>query len=183
MTEGFFIFALSLRGKDMTIMKRIIRKAVPEDIEAIMALIETGKRKMRATGNLTQWTNDCPTRETHLSDMERGIGYVVEEDGRLVGTMAFVQGPDPTYGRIDGGGWLDDEQPYHVIHRIASADDAKGVLASVLEWCPAMTRNLRIDTHRDNGPMRHLLAKFGFTYCGIIYLEDGAERLAYQRFF
>jgi hypothetical protein len=28
--------------------------------------------------------------------------------------------------------------------------------------------------------MRHALEKYGFCYCGIIYLQDGAERLAYQ---
>ena len=29
--------------------------------------------------------------------------------------------------------------------------------------------------------MQHLLDKNGFTYCGIIYLDDGTERLAYQK--
>jgi hypothetical protein len=29
--------------------------------------------------------------------------------------------------------------------------------------------------------MQHVLAKNGFTYCGLIYLKNGAERLAYQR--
>ena len=41
--------------------------------------------------------------------------------------------------------------------------------------------NLKIDTHRDNRIMQHLLDKNGFTYCGIIYLDDGTERLAYQK--
>ena len=29
--------------------------------------------------------------------------------------------------------------------------------------------------------MQHNLLKHGFTYCGIIYLLNGDERLAYQR--
>ena len=29
--------------------------------------------------------------------------------------------------------------------------------------------------------MRTLLGKYGFTYCGIILLENGDQRLAYQR--
>lgn len=41
--------------------------------------------------------------------------------------------------------------------------------------------NIRIDTHHDNRVMQHLLTKHGFTYCGLIYLKSGAERLAYQR--
>ena len=29
--------------------------------------------------------------------------------------------------------------------------------------------------------MQHNIAKHGFTYCGIIYLANGDERLAYQK--
>jgi hypothetical protein len=29
--------------------------------------------------------------------------------------------------------------------------------------------------------MQHLIEKHGFSYCGIIWLEDGTERLAYER--
>ena len=39
-----------------------------------------------------------------------------------------------------------------------------------------------IDTHRDNKIMQHNILKHGFTYCGIIYLLSGDERLAYQKF-
>ena len=38
----------------------------------------------------------------------------------------------------------------------------------------------RIDTHRDNKIMQHNITKHSFTYCGIIYLLSGDERLAYQ---
>ena len=41
--------------------------------------------------------------------------------------------------------------------------------------------NLKIDTHRDNYPMQKSLKKNGFEYCGIIYLADGNERLAFQK--
>ena len=29
--------------------------------------------------------------------------------------------------------------------------------------------------------MQHCIESYGFTYCGIIYLADGAPRLAYQK--
>ena len=35
--------------------------------------------------------------------------------------------------------------------------------------------------HRDNHIMQHLLAKHGFSQCGIIHLLNGDERLAYQK--
>ena len=50
-------------------------------------------------------------------------------------------------------------------------------MAEVLAWSFSQIDNIRIDTHRDNKPMRHLLEKYGFTYCGIIYLLNGDERL------
>ena len=40
--------------------------------------------------------------------------------------------------------------------------------------------NVRVDTHEDNKPMQHLIAKAGFAYCGVIHLADGDPRLAYQ---
>ena len=40
--------------------------------------------------------------------------------------------------------------------------------------------NLRVDTHRDNKVMQHILTKYGFQRCGIIYVKNGTERIAYQ---
>ncbi|MBR1526072.1 MAG: hypothetical protein IJ640_05360 [Prevotella sp.] len=50
-----------------------------------------------------------------------------------------------------------------------------------MDYCFGITDNIRIDTHRDNRIMQHLMQKEGFTYCGIIYLDNGDERLAYQK--
>ena len=38
-----------------------------------------------------------------------------------------------------------------------------------------------IDTHKDNAIMQHNIVKHGFSYCGIIHLASGDERLAYQK--
>jgi RimJ/RimL family protein N-acetyltransferase len=50
-----------------------------------------------------------------------------------------------------------------------------------MDYCFAHATNIRIDTHRDNHIMQHVIQKHGFTYCGIIYLLSGDERLAYQK--
>ena len=39
---------------------------------------------------------------------------------------------------------------------------------------------IRIDTHRDNCIMKHVLSKYGFKMCGVIYLENGDPRDAYH---
>ena len=55
------------------------------------------------------------------------------------------------------------------------------IFISIMEFCFSHDTNIRIDTHRDNKIMQHNILKHGFTYCGIIYLLSGDERLAYQK--
>ena len=110
----------------------------------------------------------------------RGAGYVVADDDVIVGYFAYIPSPEPTYARICKGQWLDESAPYHVIHRIASTPDSKGVFSALMDWCFTREHNIRIDTHRDNLIMQHCITSYGFTYCGIIYLASGDERLAYQ---
>lgn len=67
------------------------------------------------------------------------------------------------------------------MHRITSDGTIKGAASFCLDWAFSQCGNLKIDTHQDNHIMQHLLDKKGFTYCGIIYTDDGGERLAYQK--
>jgi hypothetical protein len=68
-----------------------------------------------------------------------------------------------------------------VIHTIASSMDSHGVFREIMDYSFSLCGNIRIDTHRDNHIMQGLLQRHGFSYCGIIYLLDGAERLAFQK--
>jgi len=88
-------------------------------------------------------------------------------------------GDDPTYLEIDGA-WLNDRS-YATLHRIASRGTQKGLFKLIIEFSWSICPNLRIDTHQNNTPMRHLIEKNGFVYCGIIIVGDGTPRLAYQK--
>ena len=162
-------------------VNRIIREARPTDMADIMTVMDAVKRIMRQSGNMHQWGEGYPSEVVIMADMERNGGFVIEDDGKTVGYFAFLLSPEPTYARIYEGRWLDDEQPYHVVHRIGSYPDAHGIFGSIMDYCFSKAPNIRIDTHRDNTIMQHNIAKHGFTYCGIIYLANGVERLAYQR--
>ncbi len=158
-----------------------VRRSTAADVDVLLALADEARATMRASGNMNQWVNGYPSREVFERDIALGVSFVVVDgDGLAVGAFAFVPSPEPTYAAIYEGCWLDDTAPYHVIHRIASRAGSHGVLAVIIDWCRRQDANLRIDTHRDNVIMRRLLPRLGFTYCGIIYLADGAERLAYQ---
>ena len=159
----------------------IIRNSRPEDLERMQQIFAQAREKMVACGNPNQWTGGYPTDEMLLQDMANGTGYVLEQEGEIVGSFMLAPGIEPTYINIYEGEWLQTEKPYQTIHRIASAHGIKGVLPAVCQWVFERTDNIRIDTHRQNAIMHHLLRKEGFTYCGIIYLEDGDERLAYQK--
>ncbi|MBQ5896100.1 MAG: GNAT family N-acetyltransferase [Bacteroidaceae bacterium] len=158
-----------------------IRKATRDDIPALMRLFESAKTIMRASGNLHQWGVGYPSVDVVRRDIEQGVCYVATDgvDGEIEATMAFIQGPDPTYSYIEGGAWLNDE-PYHVIHRIAVAKPGKGYARHLLDWAFLHTDTMRIDTHRDNVIMHHILRKYGFEYCGVIHLANGDVRDAYQ---
>ena len=169
-------------------MSRTIREAKPTDIAEIMQVMEAAKGIMRQSGNMHQWADGYPSEAAILSDMEKGGGFVVEEDDgenqspcRIVGYFAFLPSPEPTYAKIYDGAWIDDTQVYHVVHRIASYPDVHGIFSSIMDFCFSRDANIRIDTHRDNLIMQHNVMKHGFTYCGIIYLADGDERLAFQK--
>ena len=136
---------------------------------------------MRQSGNMHQWADNYPATDVILHDIEIGGGYVVEDDDNIVAYFAFLPSPEPTYAKIYEGNWIEDTLPYHVVHRIASYPDAHGVFKSIMDFCFAHDSNIRIDTHRDNQIMQHVILKEGFTYCGIIYLLSGDERLAYQK--
>lgn len=147
----------------------------------IMQVMEEAKAIMRQSGNRHQWADGYPSEAVIASDMEKHGGFVMEEEGRIVAYFAFLPSPEPTYARIYEGAWIDDTLPYYVIHRIASVPNVHGIFKSIMDFCFSKERNIRIDTHRDNLIMQHNILKHGFTYCGIIYLASGDERLAYQK--
>lgn len=157
-----------------------IRKTEWEELKMILPLYEKARAFMAAQGNPHQWGTSRPAVSQIEEDVRQKNSYVCEHEGRIVATFYFGPGPDPTYQVIESGQWLSDH-PYSVVHRITSDGSVKGAASYCLQWALEQSGNVRIDTHRDNIVMQNLLKKNGFTYCGIIYLEDGDERLAYQK--
>jgi len=157
-----------------------IRDSRYEDIPRMLELFDAARGIMRSDGNMTQWLPGYPSEDLLRSEIEKGYSHIIEDDGKVVAVFSFIIGRDPTYSWINGA-WLDDEAPYGTIHRIASTPDSHGVAKALFDWCGRQIPVLRIDTHKDNRIMQKCILKAGFTYCGIIHIADGSERLAYQR--
>lgn len=156
----------------------MIRRANKEDIKYIMRIYEAAKKKMRADGNLHQWSDKYPDEETLLNDIARDELYIAHNCGEIYGVFMLSYSGEGTYKVIQGA-WL-NEEPYAVIHRIASLGKGKNLLKDAIDFAFDKTNNIRIDTHEDNNIMRTLLKKLGFIYTGIIHLKNGDERRAYQ---
>ena len=158
----------------------IIRKTTAADVEEAAKIYDMARSFMRQSGNLEQWSSGHPNAEDIIRDIAEGSSYVCEENGEITAVFFFKKGDDPTYKKIYNGEWKKNGE-YAVIHRIAVKYNGRGLADKIYAHCFSLHPNLRIDTHRDNIPMQRSLAKNGFEYCGIIYLESGDERLAYQK--
>jgi GNAT superfamily N-acetyltransferase len=168
----------------------IIRKTTYSDIDAIMKIIHTAQRSLYESG-VNQWQNNYPNETVIAADIDKGSAYVLTDRETVIATAAVYFDVEPSYNIIYDGKWLTDNS-YAVIHRIAVSGSHRreGIgsefICDIREMCIKRgIYSIKIDTHRDNLPMRDMLLKEGFKYCGIIYLGDGFEnrgetRLAYE---
>jgi RimJ/RimL family protein N-acetyltransferase len=159
-----------------------VKQAQTEHLDRILDIIDEARKIMRENGNMTQWADGYPSPETILEDIANGHAFVCETEHGVAGYFCFMKGdnPDHNYDVIESGQWLDDE-PYGVIHRLASGRQAKGIARAAFDFAFSQIDNVRVDTHHDNLPMQSFLKKNGFTYCGIIYVADGTPRDAFQK--
>ena len=158
-----------------------IVKATPENLPQIMQLVANARQIMRQNGNHTQWTNGYPSEEIILNDIHSEHGFVCVENNEIVGYFCFCKGdnPEPTYKVIENGKWLNNE-PYGVVHRLASGGTTRGIAQACFDFCFTQTNNIKVDTNHNNIPMQNFFKKYGFSYCGVIYINDGSPRDAFQ---
>lgn len=165
-----------------------IRKTQLGDFDAVLDIYVQAREFMRKMGNPGQWGDSWPPVDLIQSDIQQQKSYVCvkeaeEKAGQTEEILAvfFLEvAEDPTYEEIYDGSWLEENRAYGVVHRIASLGQGAGGFC--LEWALAQCGNIRIDTHEANLPMRSLLKKLSYTYCGMIYTHDGTPRLAYQKY-
>lgn len=157
-----------------------IRKARMEDLPEILKLYAEARAFMQENGNASQWGTAYPPVERVKADIKEEKSYLCEADGILAGVFYFTKGPDLDYAKIYEGSWIGTGD-YCVMHRVAAPGRVKGAGSFCIRWCMEHSDgDLRIDTHRDNLPMQHVLKKLGFTQCGLIYLANGSERIAFE---
>lgn len=164
------------------------RKSRHEDVPRIMKIIKDAQELLASQGS-TQWQDGYPDVARIRQDIDNNESYVLEnEDQELMATTMFTLEGEQTYNDIEGDWVTNEPVQYGVIHRLAVSAEyrKKGLAKFILSECEEILRlkefdSLRIDTHRMNKGMQHMLTKAGYEYCGIIYLLNGDERLAYEK--
>lgn len=150
------------------------------EVPLIMPLIDHSRSIMRATGNKAQW-DGYPGPDLIGSDISKGIGHVIEQQGCVVGYFALLQEPEPTYAVITGGLWLDDTTPYNTLHRLACAPGVQGIARCAFDYAEGQCASVRVDTHLCNTIMLHIIQSRHYTRCGVVYMNDGSPREAFQK--
>ena len=103
----------------------IFRKTEKEDIAGVLKIIESAKERMKNMG-LDQWQNGYPNENSIMEDVDKGISYVMEENGEILGTSVLTFEKEDVYENMKEGQWLSDGE-YAVIHRIAVLDSGKNM--------------------------------------------------------
>lgn len=159
-----------------------IRKATMDDLDEIMDIYAGARVFMVQTGNPNQWAvRNWPPRELIAGDIAAGKSHVCLDSFGIAAVFFYDYGRDidPTY-RVIEGAWVSDS-PYGVVHRIA-ARPGRGAGKFCIRWAYHRCGHLRIDTHEDNKVMQKVLTELGFSYRGIIHIEEGnAPRMAYEK--
>ena len=166
-----------------------IRQSSIKDLDSLMEIFDEARYTISLLG-IDQWQDGYPSVDIIKKDIALGQSYCICMDNKPCGTMVLILDGEPTYDRIYDGEWLtgSDNKNYLTIHRVAISVACRGkgissvMMADALHFAKDHGKtSLRIDTHKGNVVMRKMLEKNGFQYCGVIYLESGASRVAYEK--
>ena len=162
------------------------RQAKISDLDQIVEIIELSKKYLKET-KVDQWQNGYPAKEDLRRDIESGNSYVLTNKDEIVATTLISLEGESTYNSIFNGEWITNEE-YIVMHRVAVHEKykGKGIFKELIKEAESLALNkgissIKIDTHRDNISMQRAVVKNDFKKCGIIYLEDVSERIAFEK--
>lgn len=166
----------------------LLRHAESTDLTSIMSIITDAQNHL-AQQNVDQWQNGYPTPEIIEGDIQRKeMLLATVGTHEVVGMMMCSTRPDPTYDRIDGQWITPPGALYGVIHRMAvsAKHRKKGVAHYLFRQAEDYLRekrvlSIRLDTHHDNTGMQRLISRQLYQECGIIYVQSGDPRIAYEK--
>ncbi|MBQ2252383.1 MAG: GNAT family N-acetyltransferase, partial [Clostridia bacterium] len=161
------------------------------DLEEVLLMTLEAKATLKARG-INQWQSGLPNRESVTADLACGCCFgFISDDGRIAAFTRLSYEPEADYETLLSGAWLTGSDGYATTHRTVVAPEFRstGLSDRLLEEAARRAkehgcRSIRVDTHRDNAPMRALITRQGFTECCTFLLstpDDDPERIGYEK--
>ncbi len=152
----------------------MFRLATSKDIEQIVQLLNSAKRRMASDG-LEQWADEdgYPNREVVVSDIEKQEMYIIERDQQVAGVCVIN---DDFY---DAYPVTIDKSLARTIHRVAVSEKylGQGIGKTLYREAIAKSNELGfdivvVDTYSKNTKMCNLIEASGFTSIGEFQLFE-----------
>lgn len=161
------------------------RVALLRDLDDCWRLINKARQQMIESG-LHQWSEDYPSKNDILNDINDGFARVVTIDGKIAVYGAVILNGEPKYDFIKGK-WQTMGN-YYAIHRFATLPEmqregyARTFLKYVRGLCEVeLIPSIKLDTHVHNLKMVRLLSSMGFCYCGTIDYGSRGSRICFEQ--
>ncbi len=169
--------------------KFTFKRVKENEIARVMDIINDAKALLKNTSK--QWQNGYPNEASMRQDIKNGYLFGIYEEAELLAISAMILDEDENYSYIEDGAWqIPSSSSDLVVHRVAVKKEhyrrslAKKMLECAKEYARENgCKSIKMDTHKDNIPMRRLLEGEGFSYRGIIYIkhdETNNARVAYE---
>lgn len=165
-------------------MEYKFRKAQQEDAAQIWDILQQAIVRRSEDGS-RQWQDGYPNPEVVSNDIEKGAGYVLTDNQKVIGYSAVLINDEPAYANIEGE-WITNSD-FVVVHRVAVSQEylGKGLAVQILKYIEnfALENNIhsiKADTNFDNPAMMKIFEKLGYAYCGEVFFRGSARR-AYEK--
>lgn len=153
----------------------MIRKATFEELDAVERLYNELHDAKEAGLIPVIWRRGVyPSRETAVEALDRGDLYVLEKDGRIIGSAVINRIQDEVYA---GAPWQYDEPDERVcvLHTlmISPSEFGKGYARDFLDFYESWAREhgcpeLRIDTNDQNLPAQAMYLRHGYRKIAVV---------------
>ena len=160
------------------------RKAELTELEQIWKILQQAIQRRKEDGS-NQWQDGYPNPEVIQKDIEKGSGFVLVENEKIIGYTALLINDEPAYAAIEGK-WLSNDE-FLVLHRVAIAEEhlGKGLAKMIMKYIEAFAvsnniYSVKADTNYDNLAMIKIFENLGYSYCGEVCFR-GSHRKAYEK--
>lgn len=146
----------------------MIRRGQKKDIATILEMVSDTIEIMKEEHN-DQWDEVYPTEVVFEKDVQNGSLYVLEEEGRVVGSITVDQNEPVEYERI----LWEKKGPAYTFHRLVvnPHERGKGVAQKLIAYAEEVAIHnqvpyMKIDTYSLNKKAQNLFGKSGYKKAG-----------------